>query len=889
MYQYTRFIYNTLTPHAYNSLTPHVYNTFSTCYKVNQLYNPKKFSTSAYFNINDGKRNKLGQEFSPGLAAVENIIVSKDSDYNKQLKIEETLKYLWKIEVENLLKNKSSLSKDNIGLRIIADEIKSLKEDINLFANDSLYTKYKPYFRVVSNMDASLILSIVLGRCITFAVRFNELDKQPTYNLFKTISEDILFEVVKEYYIKDKNSNKLNKSINLQEYSENKNLSLSEEEGMKLGLDLVVLLCNNSNFLELKEIKVDKNTSKRVLVTKEGFSELINNITLMDSEEMPMIIKPLPWEMDSEGNIGSYGGTILNNQFQYKPLRSRSQENSVVNNSSFTQDVIDSVNKIAGVKYSINTKLLDIITSNSYHKDDNSPLVYSSRHSESNKLSSYMQSKNNVKVNEILSHNSKFLYESTLINIAKLMSKVEGFYLTIFIDWRGRFYSSNCTLNIQGGELARSLLLFNKGEVLTPLGLKALKVYTANSFGLDKRSKVKRVGWVDQHLDEILDIPNNDLWLKADEPLIFLACAIELQGYYAQPKSFISRLPILMDASCNGLQHLSAMAQDITLAERVNLLGSKETSSPCDVYSDLIKPINKSINDLVEKQPEFSNLRKLNITRKLIKRGVMTITYGVTPWGISRQLLTDHFVKFDCKDNHNLYKPLHASLGKDVVLRHSDIYQLSTCIYNSLFEMHPSLNNIMNYFHQIVELYNTLNIGIRWLTPSGLTLDQKYLKFTKYDITNSIFKKRYKIVLRKPEVKNNSTVINYNKQINAFVPNFIHSMDGSNIVLLLKSMQDKELIDVATIHDCFGSQANHADMLARLVKESFISMYGDNSFIERLHSYMTLTLNNLFNVKDGKVILEKNDEILQLPIPNKPEVGKLDLVNELRKSQYFIS
>src|SRR5699024_1502475 len=98
----------------------------------------------------------------------------------------------------------------------------------------------------------------------------------------------------KEYYIKEKNSNKLNKSINLQEYSENKNLSLSEEEGMKLGLDLVVLLCNNSNFLELKEIKLDKNTSKRVLVTKEGFSELINNITLMDSEEMPMIIKPLP-------------------------------------------------------------------------------------------------------------------------------------------------------------------------------------------------------------------------------------------------------------------------------------------------------------------------------------------------------------------------------------------------------------------------------------------------------------------------------------------------------------------------------------------------------------------------------------------------------------------
>jgi len=863
-------------------------NTFSIS-NYNSLVFKANFSSTSYLNVNDGKRNKLVQEFSPGLTAVENIILSNDSDFNKQLKIEETFRYLWKIELENLLKKRSSLTKDNIGLRILSDEIKSLQEDINIFANNTLFTKYKPYFKIVKNMDPSLILSIVLGRSITFAVRFEDLDKQPIHSLFKNISDDILFEISKEYFIKDKNSNKLENNINFHEYCENNNFTLSEEDAIKLGLDLVVLLCNNSNFLELKEIKIDRSISKRVLITKEGFNDLINNITLMDSEEIPMIIKPYPWKVDSNGDIVSYGGTILNNQLQYKPLRSKSHENTAVNNAPFSNEVIDSANKIAGVKFSINTKVLEIISNNIYYKNDNTPIVNFGKHPESNNLSSYIHDKNNVKVNEIISHNSKYLYESSLINIAKLMSKVDGFYLTIFIDWRGRFYSSNCSLNIQGGELARSLLLFNKGEVLTPLGLKALKVYTANSFGLDKLSKVKRVAWVDKHLDEIISTPNNDLWLKADEPLLFLACAIELQGYYAQPESFLSRLPILMDASCNGLQHLSAMAQDINLAERVNLLASKETSSPYDVYTDLIVPIKKGIYNLVEKQPEFSNLTKLNITRKLIKRGVMTITYGVTPWGISRQLLSEHFIKFDCKDNHNLYKPINGDLGKDVVLRHSDIYQLSLIIYNSLFEMHPSLNNIMIYYHQIVELYNTLNIAIRWITPSGLTLDQKYLKFTKYDITNSVFKKRYKITLRKPEVKNNSHVINYNKQINAFVPNFIHSMDGSNIVLLLKSMQDKENIDVATIHDCFGSQANHADMLARLVKESFISMYGDDCFIDRLHSYMLLTLKNLFKVKDGKVIVEKDDEILELPIPSKPEVGKLDLVNQLRNSQYFIS
>jgi len=283
-------------------------------------------------------------------------------------------------------------------------------------------------------MDPSLILSIVLGRSITFAVRFEDLDKQPIHSLFKNISDDILFEISKEYFIKDKNSNKLENNINFHEYCENNNFTLSEEDAIKLGLDLVVLLCNNSNFLELKEIKIDRSISKRVLITKEGFNDLINNITLMDSEEIPMIIKPYPWKVDSNGDIVSYGGTILNNQLQYKPLRSKSHENTAVNNAPFSNEVIDSANKIAGVKFSINTKVLEIISNNIYYKNDNTPIVNFGKHPESNNLSSYIHDKNNVKVNEIISHNSKYLYESSLINIAKLMSKVDGFYLTIFID-----------------------------------------------------------------------------------------------------------------------------------------------------------------------------------------------------------------------------------------------------------------------------------------------------------------------------------------------------------------------------------------------------------------------------------------------------------------------
>ena len=60
-----------------------------------------------------------------------------------------------------------------------------------------------------------------------------------------------------------------------------------------------------------------------------------------------------------------------------------------------------------------------------------------------------MENKNYSKVNEIVSCNSKYLYETSVLNIARLMLNVEEFFLTNFIDWRGRFYTSNSVLNMK--------------------------------------------------------------------------------------------------------------------------------------------------------------------------------------------------------------------------------------------------------------------------------------------------------------------------------------------------------------------------------------------------------------------------------------------------------
>jgi DNA-directed RNA polymerase len=193
---------------------------------------------------------------------------------------------------------------------------------------------------------------------------------------------------------------------------------------------------------------------------------------------------------------------------------------------------------------------------------------------------------------------------------------------------------------------------------------------------------------------------------------MFLACALELKGYLNNPKEFISRLPILLDATCNGLQHLSGMTSDIHLAQRVNILKTTIYDDPRDIYSELIPFVKEKIDLLVIKNNSYLNLKYLNITRKLIKRGIMTTTYGVTKKGILEQLLSEHFYKAALVNNHYVYKAKDENMG-DVGLTVKDLAALSGIIYDALFDSHPVLNNFVKYLDSIIDMMTELDLPIQ--------------------------------------------------------------------------------------------------------------------------------------------------------------------------------
>jgi DNA-directed RNA polymerase len=237
-------------------------------------------------------------------------------------------------------------------------------------------------------------------------------------------------------------------------------------------------------------------------------------------------------------------------------------------------------------------------------------------------------------------------------------------------------------------------------------------------------SYTKRLEWTNDNLDKIIQMRdvtnynandfNYDFILEAKDPLLFLSCCVEISNYYSDPDNFISCLPIYLDATCSGLQHLSAMINDTNLAQYVNIVNSNKDDIPNDVYSHMVTFVNQKIKDIIEINPNYAILNNININRNFIKKGIMTIPYGVSSRGIADQLITDHFKKMDlAKGNVNLFVLKEKEFNKtqfDIFLTLKQISVLGSSIHSVLYDTFPNLTKIVKYLKDMNSLLKKLKL-----------------------------------------------------------------------------------------------------------------------------------------------------------------------------------
>ena len=328
------------------------------------------------------------------------------------------------------------------------------------------------------------------------------------------------------------------------------------------------------------------------MVEKEISEKIGKHFNLLDfSYKIPMIVKPKKYGVNKKTGKEILGGYLLNDKEFINPLIIKNLElknQSVIKKENI---IYKMVNNISGVGYKINNQVLEFILDKGLEYDlfINPEYIHPLQEKQDKGIKlTFLEKK---KLDSFLSRKR---LEMNIIALAQIFNNVPEFFIPVRIDNRGRLYCMADYLNYQSIELAKSLLLFSKGEQIKKCdnnSIDFLKIFGANCFGngLDKKSYSDRVDWVNNNEYEILNFRNGKLINKAESKLLFIAFCFEYINYKNSLSNndtfYISHFPIQLDATCNGYQHLSLLTGDEPLAGQLNLTPSTKDEAPKDFYT----------------------------------------------------------------------------------------------------------------------------------------------------------------------------------------------------------------------------------------------------------------------------------------------------------------
>nr|QWO71409.1 RNA polymerase [Termitomyces sp. T123] len=908
--------------------------------------------TPIYKIINEITTNPMFVKITQILkSSVDNHTGIPLNNRDKQLQIEETLRFFWNQELNSLFEGKKSLFSNYVGINILMSSISKLDKVLNLFKQDKRYLMNKTYRNHIILSQNGVIVSIVLSNIIPHMMK-NKLNHN-TATVFKRIGKELHSNFLQNEWSIYTNTNKKKSlktvedvedtvedlfysiQINNNNYKIENGLSkiefydilndilgiISSDDYFKLGCDLSEIISENCDLFKFINIPKEDNTVQRVIVPGKKLEDQIIKLLSVDLEKLVMVCEPCKWNVSIDERkkfkIINFGGYLLNsinkNQFINESYK---------NNAKTTLDdlkIIDCINYLGSVPYTINTQLLNhvlnLVNANDsgvYSNDKINEIIKLNMHPNTMNIYNLTLSKKSGDISDIQAHNSQFYSDKSVITYALIFSdwiqssKENSIYFNYFIDWRGRLYTDTNYLSVQGGNLARSLILFKHGKILNERGLEHLKIFTANCYGLDKLSYNKRLDWTNNNWSKILSVPDisnfhslsmdlktkefYDFVMKAEEPWLFLSCCIELKNYDLDPNKYVSRLPVYLDATCSGLQHLSTMINDTNLAKHVNIKRSNKDDMPMDVYSHMISYVQTKIQEYIKKDNSLAILNNINITRSFIKPGIMTISYGSTSRGIAEQLKINNFKQLNLVKGKKLtYLLKDKELNKteyEIHLTAKQIFVLGKAIHSVLYEVFPNLTILVKYLKDMNKLLKYLKLPTIWLSPAGLIIEQNYAPLIKRKIETSILGKRKTISIA--EMDKNLTDLR--KQNNSIVPNVVHSFDASNIALLVENITSNftsNKMNLITIHDCFATNANDVDEMILKVKLSFIALYADKSFIDSYHKFILDFIKKTGFLVEESYVITDNTRLLI------PKVPSFSINNNLRfnilSSQYFIN
>lgn len=717
------------------------------------------------------------------------------------------------------------------------------------------FTREAPIQSVVSN----------IGRMVEDEMRFRKF-KEQNAEYFDAIIEDFKKRGTKSY----RHMHRV-LTFKANEKKDGWN-SWSNEERAMVGAKLVDVMMKTTELIERVEITRvgsrgrNRNNKSSVLrptaEAQEWIKKFSKYASMLDPDLMPCIIPPDPWTSIDQGGyyspqLRSSTGLILN-------LRKKHRE--MLEAADLTA-VLRAVNAMQATPWSVNDRVLKVMQ-DAWKRNlrigmpASEPLIVpkcpvpeniKKEEMSASQLAVFTDWKREAAMIYTAEGErvSKCFQVARALRMAADYSKYDRFWFVYQCDFRGRVYAATSGLSPQGSDTAKALLQFADGKPLGDTGYRWLCIHGANVYGNDKVSYDDRVRWVEANRKAILraasePMSSREFWGNADKPWCFLAFCFDYADAVRDGAAHVSKLPIALDGSCNGLQHFSAMLRDPVGGAATNLSPSDK---PSDIYATVAgvcaDALRRASGPLDREWLAFCDAYGSGtIPRALAKKPVMTLPYGST-----KRTCTDTIFSF-IRETHKKYfndGDFNAAL------------HLTPILWESIGDVVVSARVAMDFIQRVAVRLASAGKGVQWVTPLGFPVYQaSYEIETKKVETQIAGRVQFRIGTF-------SDTLDKNKQRQGASPNFVHSMDATHQNMTVLAATDAGITHFAMVHDSFGTHAGDVDTMARVLREEFVRLYENHDVLREF------------------IVANMADDIT-LPEPPKP--GALKIINVL-KSEYF--
>jgi DNA-directed RNA polymerase len=570
------------------------------------------------------------------------------------------------------------------------------------------------------------------------------------------------------------------------------------------------------------------------------------------STERAMIEEPIPY------NEEGYGGFHTSMLQALNPVHTPANKRIPLKDKSCLERYINTINYIQKTQWTLNKPIYNLFNKLLSNLDD----LQKYRHIFFD-VHPYVKVTNDMLVGDKKRYNQdnqkaeRVLMTMTyLLREAKIYEDVNTLWFTWFIDYRGRFYPRAGMLSPQGTKQSKALLQFKRGgRLLSPRHVDLFKMEVVKSFGFDKLPLPERLEKFKELEPFIINIaeavlncdypPHGDMWGGRSESLQCLAYCVEWYKIRKNPLGALVHLPVTIDGTCNGLQHIGAIMRDKGLGSTVNLVDSDK---PADIYMEavyvakrnlhLLRPEQKALKYLAKENKEGDKQRLKELTiqlqqvkdfwlgqeihRKLTKTAVMTIPYSSTAQRRREKILI-------MVSQHGYPIPKDSN-GKELVI-YKDV--LIDCIMEAVDTVTVTANTFQKYVQKYLRdmikqsedspdidpfvllnspfglpLYNKVSLA---LIIKKMQLGTRYIRFYGFPTKD----KKKKVIS-----------VDSRKSQSSCSPNLIHSYDSCHLVMTMEQFEfDNGDQDVWLVHDSYGCLPSYMDNLAYNTRACFVKLH----------------------------------------------------------------